>query len=94
MLLEEAEETLGVVWCEDLTAVYLRRLLSWEEAYEVEDEFALGMKDDSEVSVLTLAYFLGEFDVELWGFLLFFHCFVSVIVLIEDGLRASPPGEG
>ena len=94
MLLEEAEEALGVVWGEDLTAVHLRRLLSWEEAHEVEDEFALGMKDDSEVSVLTLTYFLGEFDVELWGFLLFFHCFVSVIVLIEDGLRASPPGEG
>ena len=59
MLLEEAEEALGVVWGEDLTAVHLRRLLSWEEAHEVEDEFALGMKDDSEVSVLTLTYFLG-----------------------------------
>ena len=63
------------------------RLLPREQADEVEDEFALRVQDDCEVSVLTLSHFFGELDVELWRFL-FCHClFVSMLSLVEtEGL--------
>ena len=69
-------ETLGMLWGEYYAGFDFCFRQTRHHINKIYHEFGVGMRYDSEISVLTFCHFFTQFDVELMlFFLLIFHVF-------------------